>query len=172
MEQFKKLASEAEAVRSTKSAEAAQAKGAYDEKQASVDTLVHELFGECSLENARECGNTEYAENRDKMATLTQAVSKEEEREKRKAFLEKNIPKKRRELDSLQAAATELEKQISGLKADMESGKAAVEELSKKLSFASKADAEKQIAETQQQLDSSKRELEKATNAFAECEKR
>jgi exonuclease SbcC len=171
LEQFKKLASEAEAVRSTKSAEAAQAKGAYDEKQASVDTLVHELFGECSLENARERGNTEYAENRDKMATLTQAVSKEEEREKRKAFLEKNIPEKRRELDSLQAAATELEKQISGLKADMESGKAAVEELSKKLSFASKADAEKQIAETQQQLDSSKRELEKATNAFAECEK-
>ena len=171
LEQFKKLASEAEAIRSTKSAEAAQAKGAYDEKQASVDTLVHELFGECSLENARERGNTEYAENRDKMATLTQAVSREEEREKRKAFLEKNLPEKRRELESLQAAATELEKQISGLKADMESGKAAVEELSKKLSFASKADAEKQIAETQQQLDSSKRELEKATNAFAECEK-
>ncbi|MBO7551010.1 MAG: SMC family ATPase [Fibrobacter sp.] len=171
LEQFKELASKAESVRSAKSAEAAQAKGAYDEKQASVDTLVHELFGECSLENARERGNTEYAENRDKMASLTLAVSKEEEREKRKAFLEKNIPEKRRELDGLQATATEFEKQISGLKADVESGRAAVEELSKKLSFASKADAEKQIAETQQQLDSSKRELEKATNAFTECEK-
>jgi exonuclease SbcC len=171
LEQFKKLASEAETVRSAKSAEAAQAKGSYDEKQAGVDTLVHELFGECSLENARERGNTEYAENRDKMAMLTLAVSKEEEREKRKVFLDKNIPEKRRELDGLQAAATELEKQISGLKADVESGKIAVEELSKKLSFASRADAEKQIAETQQQLDSSKRELEKATSAFAECEK-
>ena len=92
LEQFKKLASEAESVRSTKSAESAQAKGAYEEKQASVDALVHELFGECSLENARERGNTEYAENRDKMAMLTLAVSKEEEREKRKTFLEKNIP--------------------------------------------------------------------------------
>ena len=171
LEQFKKLASEAESVRSTKSAESAQAKGAYEEKQASVDALVHELFGECSLENARERGNTEYAENRDKMAMLTLAVSKEEEREKRKTFLEKNIPEKRRELDGLQTTATEFEKQISGLKTDVESCKAAVQELSKKLSFASKADAEKQIAETQRQLDSSKRELEDATKAFTECEK-
>ena len=171
LEQFKELAAQAESVRSTRSAEAAQAKGAYDEKQASVDTVVHELFGECSLEDARERGNTEYAENRDKMAMLNTAVSKEEEREKRKAFLEKNIPEKRRELEGLQEASTEFEKQISGLKADVVSGKLAVEELSKKLVFASKADAEKQIAETQQQLDSSKRELEKATNAFTECEK-
>jgi exonuclease SbcC len=171
LERFKELASEAESVRSVKSAESAQAKGAYDEKQASVDMLVRELFGECSLENARERGNTEYAENRDKMASLTEAVSKEEERERRKAFLEKDIPEKRKELDGLQVAATDLEKRISGLKADMESGKAAVEELSKKLSFASRADAEKQIAETQRQLDGSKRELEKATNAFTECEK-
>ena len=163
--------SQAESVRSTRSAEAAQAKGAYDEKQASVDTVVHELFGECILEDARERGNTEYAENRDKMAMLNTAVSKEEEREKRKAFLEKNIPEKRRELEGLQEASTEFEKQISGLKADVVSGKLAVEELSKKLVFASKADAEKQIAETQRQLDSSKRELEKATNAFTECEK-
>ena len=105
------------------------------------------------------------------MALLTLAVSKEEEREKRKTFLEKNIPEKRKELDGLQVTATDFEKQISGLKADVESGKVAVEELSKKLLFASKADAEKQIAETQQQLESSKRELEKATNAFTECEK-
>ena len=171
LEQFKELAAKAESVRTARSAEAAQAKGAYDEKQAGVDTLVHELFGECSLEDARERGNTEYAENRDKMAMLTAAVSKEEEREKRKAFLEKDIPEKRRELDGLQKASTEFEKQISGLKADMASGKAAVDELSKKLSYASKADAEKHIAETQRQLDSSKRELEKATNAFTECEK-
>ncbi|MBO7413571.1 MAG: SMC family ATPase [Fibrobacter sp.] len=171
LEQFKELAAQAESVRSTRSAEAAQAKGAYDEKQASVDTVVHELFGECILEDARERGNTEYAENRDKMAMLNTAVSKEEEREKRKAFLEKNIPEKRRELEGLQEASTEFEKQISGLKADVVSGKLAVEELSKKLVFASKADAEKQIAETQRQLDSSKRELEKATNAFTECEK-
>ena len=171
LERFKELASEAESVRSVKSAESAQAKGAYDEKQASVDMLVRELFGECSLENARERGNTEYAENRDKMASLTEAVSKEEERERRKAFLERDIPEKRKELDGLQVAATDLEKRISGLMADMESGKAAVEELSKKLSFASRADAEKQIAETQRQLDGSKRELEKATNAFTECEK-
>ena len=171
LDQFKELAAQAESVRTARSAEAAQAKGAYDEKQASVDTLVHELFGECSLEDARERGNTEYAENRDKMAMLTTAVSKEEEREKRKAFLEKNIPEKRRELEGLQEASTELEKQISGLKADVASGKAAVEELSKKLLFASKADCEKQIAEMQQKLDSSKRELEKATNAFTECEK-
>ena len=171
LEQFKELAAGAESVRTARSAEAAQAKGAYDEKQAGVDTLVHELFGECSLEDARERGNTEYAENRDKMAMLTAAVSKEEEREKRKAFLEKDIPEKRRELDGLQKASTEFEKQISGLKADMASGKAAVDELSKKLSYASKADAEKHIAETQRQLDSSKRELEKATNAFTECEK-
>jgi exonuclease SbcC len=171
LERFKELASEAESVRSTKSAESAQAKGVYEEKQASVDTLVRELFGECSLESARERGNAEYAENRDRMAELTLAVSKEEERERRKAFLEKDIPEKRRELDGLQATATDFEKQISGLKADVESGKFAVEDLSKKLSFASKADAEKQIAEMQRQLDSSKRELEKAANEFTECEK-
>ena len=171
LEQAKGLASKAESLRSAKSAEAAQAKGTYDEKQSSVESLVHELFGECSLEDARERGNTEYAENRDKITALTADVSREEEREKRKAFLEKAIPEKRRELDGLQTAATELAKQISGLNADVESGKAAVVELSKKLSFASKADCEKQIAEKQQELNSSKRELEKATKDFADCEK-
>ena len=53
----------------------------------------------------------------------------------------------------------------------MQSCTAAVEELSKKLAFESKAAAEKQIRETLAALDSSKRELEKATTAFTECEK-
>ena len=171
LEQAKELAAKAESLRTTKSAEAAQAKGTYDEKQSSVDALVHELFGECSLEDARERGNTEYTENRDKMASLTADVSKEEERENRRKFLVDNIPEKRRELESLQETAKELEKQISGLNADVESGKAAVDELAKKLSFASKADCEKQIGDTQGKLDGSKRELEKATNEFTQCER-
>ena len=171
MEQLKKIVSKAEAERNEKNALASQARGKFEEKQLAVQTLVQELFGECTLEEARERGNTEYAENRDKMATLTLAISKEEEREKRKVFLEKNIPEKRAELEKLQTSSTEIEKQISGLKAEVQSCSAAAEELSKKLAFESKADAEKQIRETQAVLDSSKRELEKATAAFTECEK-
>ncbi len=171
LEQLKKIVSKAEAERNEKNALASQARGKFEEKQLAVQTLVQELFGECTLEEARERGNTEYAENRDKMATLTLAISKEEEREKRKVFLEKNIPEKRAELEKLQTSSTEIEKQISGLKAEVQSCSAAAEELSKKFAFESKADAEKQIRETQAVLDSSKRELEKATAAFTECEK-
>ncbi len=160
-----------ERTRSEKNGAAARAKGAYDEKLVAVKNLVRELFGECSLEDARERGNVEYVENRDKMAALTQAISQEGEREKRKTFLEKTIPENRSELDKLHNSSTDLEKQISGLKAEMQSCTAAVEELSKKLAFESKAAAEKQIRETLAALDSSKRELEKATTAFTECEK-
>ena len=171
LEQLKKAVSVAETERNEKNAVASQAKGKFEEKQLAVQSLVQELFGECSLDEARERGNTEYAENRDKMAALTLAISKEEEREKRKAFLEKDIPEKRAELEKLQTSSTELEKQISGLNAEKQSCMASAEELSKKLSFEGKSAAEKQIAEVQAVLDSSKRELENATAAFTECEK-
>ena len=172
LERLKGVMAAAESTRSEKSEAASQAKGQFEEKQLAVQSLVQELFGECSLEEARERGNTEYAENRDKMAALTLAISKEEEREKRKAFLEKNIPEKRDELEKLQTSSTELEKQISGLKAEVQSCTVAAEELSKKLAFESKVAAEKHIRETQTALESSKRELEKAATAFTECEKR
>lgn len=172
LERLKKAVSTAEADRNEKSAAASQAKGKFEEKRSAVQSLVQELFGECTLEEARERGNTEYAENRDKMAALTLAVAKEEEREKRKAFLEKNIPEKRAELEKLQSAVTDQEKEISGLKAELVSCRNAIEELLKKLAFESKAAAEKQIRETQAVLDRSKRELEKATADYTECESR
>ena len=171
LELLKKAVSLAESERNEKSAVASQAKGKFEEKQLAVQSLVQELFGECSLEEARERGNTEFTENRDKITLLTSAISKEEEREKRKAFLEKNIPEKRAELDKLQTESTELEKQISGMKAEVQSCTVAAEELSKELAFESKAAAEKQIRDMQATLDSIKRELENATAAFTECEK-
>lgn len=171
LEQLKKALSGLESDRSDKSGLASQAKGKFEEKQVAVLALVQELFGDCSLEDARERGNGEYAENREKMNVLTSAKTEEERREKRKAFLEKTIPEKRTELEKLQAAAIGLEKQISGLSAEVESSKKAAEDLSKKLPFENKTEAEKQIREIQAKLDESKRELEKATAAFTECEK-
>ena len=171
LEQLKRALSGLESDRSEKSGLASQAKGKFEEKQAAVLALVQELFGECSLEDARERGNGEYAENRQKMDELTYAKSEEEKREKRKAFLEKAIPEKRTELEKMQAAAIGLEKQISGLSAEGESSKKAAEDLSKKLPFENKTEAKNQIREIQAKLDESKRELEKATAAFTECEK-
>ena len=172
LEQLKKAVSVAEQERNEKSAAASQAKGKFEEKQLAVQSLVQELFGECNLEDARERGNMEYAQNRDKIASLTSAISKEEEREKRKAFIEKSLPEKRDELEKLQTAVTEQEKQISSLNVELVSCKNAIDELLKKLAFESKAAAEKQINETQAALDLSKREFEKATAAFTECERR
>ncbi len=171
LEQLKRALSGLESDRSEKSGLASQAKGKFEEKQTAVQALVQELFGDCSLEDARERGNGEYAENREKMNVLTSAKTEEERREKRKSFLEKTIPEKRTELEKLQAAAIGLEKQISGLSAEVESSKKAAEDLSKKLPFENKTEAEKQVREIQAKLDESKRELEKATAAFTECEK-
>ena len=171
LERLKDGVTVAEAERSKKSGDASRAKGAYDEKKVAVEALVRELFGECSLEEAPQRGNAEFAENRKKIADFTEARSKEEEREKRKTFLEKDIPEKRKELETLQMSVTELEKRISGLQAEVQSCKAAAEELSKKLAFESRAAAETQVRKTQAVLDTSKQELEKATTDFAECER-
>jgi exonuclease SbcC len=172
LEQLKKAVSEAETKRNEKNAAASQAKGKFEEKQLAVQSLVQELFGECTLEEARERGNTEYAENRDKMAALTSDISKEEEREKRKAFLEKNIPEKRAELEKLQLTVTDQEKEISGLNAELTSCRNTIRELLDKLAFESKAAAEAQVREMQAALNSSKRELETATAKLTECETR
>ena len=172
LEQLKKAVSEAETKRNEKNAAASQAKGKFEEKQLAVQSLVQELFGECTLEEARERGNTEYAENRDKMAALTSDISKEEEREKRKAFLEKNIPEKRAELEKLQLTVTDQEKEISGLNAELTSCRNTIRELLDKLAFESKAAAEAQVREMQAALDSSKREFETATAKLTECETR
>ena len=172
LEQLKADADAAESTRTKKSETASQARGKSEEKQKAVQTLVMDLLGECSLEDAVSRNKEEFAENQKKIATLTSEVREEENREKRKVFLAQTIPEKRGKLDQLLASITEQEKQVSGLKVEVQSCKAAVEELSKKLEFESKAAAEKQIRELQASLDSSKRELEKATKDFTDCEKK
>ena len=172
LEQLKGDVAVAESTRSKKSEAASQAKGKFEEKQKAVQKLVQDLLGDCALENAVSRSKVEFAENQKQIATLTSEVREEEKREKRKAFVAQAIPEKRGKLDDLLASITEQEKQVSGLKAEVQSCKAAVEELSKKLEFESKSAAEKQIRELQTSLDSSKRELEKATKEFTECEKK
>ena len=103
---------------------------------------------------------------------MTSDISKEEEREKRKAFLEKNIPEKRAELEKLQLTVTDQEKEISGLNAELTSCRNTIRELLDKLAFESKAAAEAQVREMQAALDSSKREFETATAKLTECETR
>ena len=171
LEQFKKAVSAAELERNEKNTAASRTKGQFEEKQMAVQSLVQELFGDCNVEDARERGNTEYAENALKITALTQDVKNEENREKRKAFLDKTVPEKRTALDELLLKVTEQEKAISGMQAEIQSGELSIEELSKKLSFESRAAAEKQIAEVQAALDRSKRELENATTEFNKCEK-
>ena len=172
LERLKKAVSAAELERNERSASSSQARGKFEEKQSAVQSLVEELFGKCSLEDARDRGNAEFVENREKMARLTAERTKEEEREKRKAFLEKSIPEKRDELEKLLATVTEQERLLSGLNAEAVSCRGAADELSKKLAFESKAAAETQIGEAQAALERSRRELEKATNELADCEKR
>ena len=172
LERLKGDVAAAESTRSEKSVAASQAKGKFEEKQKSVQKLVQDLLGDCALEDAVSRSKEEFAENQKKITTLTSEVREEEKREKRKAFLTQTIPEKRNKLDNLQVSITEQEKQVSGLKVEVQSCKAAVEELSKKLEFESKSAAEKQIRELQASLDSSKRELEKMTKEFTECEKK
>ena len=172
LEQLKADADVAERMRSEKNERASQAKGKFEEKQKTVQALVLDLLGDCALEDAVSRSKAEFAENQKKMALLTSEINEEENREKRKVFLAQTIPEKRDKLDQLLASITEQEKRVSGLRVEVQSCKAAVEELSKKLEFESKAAAEKQIRELQASLDSSKRELDKATKDFADCEKK
>ena len=172
LEALKDRVAGAEAARTARSADASQAKGKFEEKRRAVESLVNELFGTCSLEDARERGNTEFAENRKKIAELTEARSKEIERENRKAFLDKNVPEKRKALEALQGAVTEIEKKISGGKADLESSRISMQELQQKLACASKAAAEKEIRDAEANLSQLKRELDEATANHANCEKK
>ena len=170
LEDLKKDVSDAETVRTQRSGDAAQAKGSYEEFRKSAEAQVNELFGECTLEDSRERGNVEFAENKKKIAELTAAQAEEVKRESRKQFLEKKIPEKRKKLDELRSAVTELEKTVSGARAELESCEAGVKELSQSLAFENKAAAEKNIRDTQAELDRSKKELDDATREFSDCE--
>lgn len=171
LEQLKENVSRAETERSQKNATASQARGKFEEKQRSVESLVKELFGECTLAEARERGNAEFSENRQKMAELTAAQAEESKKENRKAYLEKEIPEKRKALEKLLLTVTDLEKQISGARAEVDANRETAEELSQKLPFESKDAAEKNIREMQAALDQSKRELTEAIQNYNDCEK-
>ena len=171
LERLKVSVSQAETERTQKSSAASQAKGQFEEKQAAVESLVTELFGQCSLEEAREKGNAEFSENRQKIAALTEAQAEEVKRENRKVFLDKNIPEKRKTLEALQNTATEIEKRIATLKAETASDKISADELSQKLAFESRDSAEKNIRELQTTLEKTQRELDEATRNYNTCEK-
>ncbi len=172
LEALKEKLTQAEALRAQKNGAAASGKGQLAEKEAAVGLLVRELFGECSLKEARERGNSEYAAGHQRIAELRAAIKAEEVREKRQELLNKSIPEKRKEFEKLNNYNSKLEADISALKAAVEALKVAANELAQKLSLPTKSAAEKEIRTAMEALESSRLELERARGEFLASEKK
>lgn len=173
LEVLKKRVSVAEANRSSKSENAVGQKEKCDNQKKSIQEKLDGLFGESSIEDARERGNTEFKKNRDELNRLKILFDIESQKEHRKKELENKetgIPAKESALDELRKSNEDFVRVISNTEGEISGLKNEIGGMIKNLPFDSKGTASAKINELQKSLDGLNGIIQKAVDDFNECE--
>ncbi|MCQ2106709.1 MAG: SMC family ATPase [Fibrobacter sp.] len=174
LEELKKLSDEAEALRNHKNVLAAQQNVKCEGLKRNLQEELNKLFGECAIEDAKVRGNEEFQKNRDELNRLSAECEAESRKANRKQELENKetgIPAKETALEKMRASNEELGRNNAAAEKEIEGLKNAIADLLKGLAFESKAAASDEIRKLQKALDGLNEALQKATDAFNNCDK-
>ncbi len=174
LEELKKLSNDAEVERNHKNGIAVQQKEKCDGLKRNLQEELNKLFGECAIEDAKSRGNDEFQKNRDELDRLSAECEAEVNKASRKQELENKetgIPAKESALEKMRASNEELGRNNAAAEKEIEGLKNAIADLLKGLSFESKAAASNEIRKLQRALDGLNEALQKATDAFNNCDK-
>jgi len=165
LQKIKDEMEEAQNEESRASLEAGQLKGMTAEKKAYAEKLSKELLENSSLEEQTEEIALNLRQTQDKLLSIQKS---EERREK----LEKQLPDKKQEADTLNESILLLNEKNTKDKAILLSLDKAVKEASEKLQFENKAEALEEKTRLEEKRTAIEDELKEAQSSFDENEKR
>ena len=155
-----------------KSEACASAKSEADVLLKNIEQQICALLQNVSLDNANEAIDGEIKSLNIALESINSAISKEDERLARKAYLEKELPEKERALSELASSIETLKADICGLVSAIESKKITLEKERETLSFDSRKTAEEKIGELGKIVVQMKNELQKAEADFNASDKK
>ena len=145
--------------------EAGKQKGASDEKNESVNNEITTLLGDVSLDNAKNVIREKLVDILSSTIELSESLKNVEEKIRRKEAIEKALPNKTEELESLKTRFTEICDKIKTKTAENVVLEKRISELKEKLTFATKTEAENEIDSIVSVIEKAEHEYNKALDA-------
>ena len=158
LDAFQEKVKRAETEASKWSEKAGRMKGEYEAKESSIKDEISTLLGEFSFEDAQQTLKERLSESTTLTQVLTQNMTEVQKRIDRKQAIEKELPRKRTELDDNKNKQNDLINESTKLAAENQALKERITALKAKLAFASREEAEKKILS----LKSEKQQIEDA----------
>ena len=158
LDAFQEKVKRAETEASKWSEKAGRLKGEYEAKESSIKDEISTLLGEFSFEDAQQTLKERLSESTTLTQVLTQNMIEVQKRIDRKQAIEKELPRKRTELDDNKNKQNDLINESTKLAAENQALKERITALKAKLAFASREEAEKKILS----LKSEKQQIEDA----------
>ena len=128
-------------------------KGAFDEKEESVLSEVHVLLGDAAVDVAKSIIENKLSDIETAMAEVDCKIKEEEKKIERRAEIEKLLPQKKEELETLKKKLTEIADEVKSEVAENDSLAKRIDELKVKLTFGTKIAAENEIKTVSQKVE-------------------
>ena len=143
------------------SEKAAKTKGQADEKRDAVLLMLHEMFGNATIDDADELIKDKMAEIATVLENVQNAIDEQQKKIDRRNEIDELLPKKNKERDDLINSISENDKTLSGNNATLISLKTRIDELVEKLKY----ESEKKAKEVKKELQGEQKKLEDAYKA-------
>ena len=143
------------------SEKAAKTKGQADEKRDAVLLMLHEMFGNATIDDADELIKDKMAEIATVLENVQNAIDEHQKKIDRRNEIDELLPKKNKERDDLINSISENDKTLSGNNATLISLKTRIDELVEKLKY----ESEKKAKEVKKELQGEQKKLEDAYKA-------
>jgi len=140
------------------SEKAAKTKGQTDEKRNAVLSMLIEMFGNVTIDDADELINDKITEIATVLEEVQNAIDEQQKKIDRRNEIDELLPKKNNERDDLINSISENDKTLSGNNATLISLKARIDELVKKLKY----ESEKKAKEVKKALQGEQKKFEDA----------
>ena len=148
--------------------EAGSLKGTLDEKRRSVAEEIATLLGVVTIENAAAEVENKLADADEQIRELSRRIEAAQKQVDRKAAIQRELPDKGVELETLKQKLAEVLDAVIAKKAENASLEARIRELKATLTFASQAEAQAAIATLTAKAEQMTRDYESATKALGE----
>lgn len=127
------------------------------------------LLGDCEFDEIKD--NVQHKQKKFKtaLAEILQKINEEENNVKRKETLEKEIPQSENVIKECENTISKCKQEIASLEAEIKGLKESKQKLVESLEFNTKAEAEENIKDLEDEKSMKQKAYEKAKNAFEEC---
>lgn len=143
------------------SEKASKTKGQADGKRDTVLLMLHEMFGNVTIDDADELIKDKIAEIATVMEEVQNAIDEQQKKIDRRNEIDELLPKKNKERDDLINSISDNDKALSGNNATLISLKTRIDELVEKLKY----ESEKKAKEVKKELQGEQKKLEDAYKA-------